>query len=129
VVAYGVLSRGLIGGSSGDFGSPGDYRSAISPRFQGPNLEKNLKLVDALGRIAREKGATAAQLAIAWVLARGEDIVPLVGTKTRSRLDESLGALDLELSAEDLARIEEALPVGSIAGDRYHAPFMAMVNR
>lgn len=128
VVAYGVLSRGLIGGATGA-PAPGDFRSAHSPRFQGDNLARNLRLVDALAEVAREKGATPAQLAIAWVLSRGEDIVPLVGARTRPRLGESLAALDLSLSPEDLARIEAAMPSGSVAGDRYNAAQMAMVNR
>ncbi len=129
VVAYGVLSRGLIGGPAKGYGEPGDLRVMAGPRFQGENFAKNLKLVDALARIAEEKGATVAQLAIAWVLAQGEDIVPLIGARTRSRLDEALGALDLRLTPEDLSRIEAAVPIGSIAGDRYDKHGMAMVNR
>ena len=129
VVAYGVLSRGLIGGPAKGYGAPGDMRAMFCPRFQGENLAKNLKLVDALARIAEEKGATVAQLAIAWVLARGEDIIPLIGAKTRSRLSESLGALELRLTPEDLSRIEQAVPIGSIAGDRYDKHGMAMIDR
>jgi aryl-alcohol dehydrogenase-like predicted oxidoreductase len=129
VVPYGVLSRGLIGGPAKGHGVPGDHRVMALPRFQGENLAKNMAVVDALAAIARDKGATAAQLAIAWVLAQGDDIIPLVGARTRARLDESLAALDLRLTAEDLARIEQAVPVGAIAGDRYNAPNMAMVNR
>ncbi len=128
VVAYGVLARGLIGGPSRGHGAPGDFRSMI-PRFQGENLAANQKLVDALAAIAAEKGATAAQLAIAWVLARGEDVVPLVGARSRARLGESLAALDLRLTAEDLAAIEAAVPAGATAGTRYDATGMAMVNR
>ena len=128
VVAYGVLSGGLIGGPAKGHGTPGDHRMAAIPRFQGENLAKNQKLVDALAEIAKDKGATAAQLAIAWVLARGEDIVPLVGARTRSRLAESLAALDLTLTSEDFARIEAAVPPGSISGDRYAKPMMAMLN-
>ncbi len=127
-VAYGVLSRGLIGGPARGLGSAGDYRAHL-PRFQGENLAANTRLVDALGAIAREKGATAAQLAIAWVLSRGQDIIPLIGARTRARLAEALPALDLELTAEDLARIDEAFPVGAVAGDRYDKHGMAMVNR
>jgi pyridoxine 4-dehydrogenase len=126
-VAYGVLSRGLIGGPAQGLGTAGDSR-ALLPRFQGDNLAANTKLVDALSAIAREKGATAAQLAIAWVLARGKDVIPLIGARTRSRLAEALSALDLELTAEDLARIDGAFPVGAVAGDRYDKHGMAMVN-
>lgn len=129
VVAYGVLARGLIGGPAKGYGSPGDFRMMAGPRFQGENFAKNLKLVDALARIAEEKGATVAQLAIAWVLAQGEEIVPLVGARTRSRLTESLAALDLRLTPEDLSRIEAAVPIGSVAGDRYDKHGMAAVNR
>ncbi len=128
-VPYGVLSRGLIGGPARQFGGPGDFRVLASPRFQGDNLARNMKTLEALEAVARDKGATAAQLAIAWVLAQGEDVVPLVGAKTRSRLAESLAALDLQLSAEDIARIEAAVPVGSIVGDRYDSHQMAAVNR
>jgi aryl-alcohol dehydrogenase-like predicted oxidoreductase len=127
-VAYGVLSRGLIGGPAQGYGFERDYRASI-PRFQGTNLAANRKLVDALGEIAREKGATATQLAFAWVLAQGKDLIPLIGAKTRTRLDEALPALDLRLTAEDLARIDAAFPVGVVAGDRYDKHGMAMVNR
>ena len=127
-VAYGVLSRGLIGGPARGLGVAGDYRSAL-PRFQGDNFATNARLVDALGVIALEKGATAAQLAIAWVLSRGQDIIPLIGARTRSRLAEALPALDLELTAEDLARIDAAFPIGATAGDRYDKHGMAMVGR
>ena len=127
-VAYGVLSRGLIGGAARGLGTAGDYRSLL-PRFQGDNLAANAKLVEALAAIAREKGATAAQLAIAWVLARGEDVIPLIGARTRVRLAEALPALELELTAEDLARIDAAFPVGAAAGARYDEHGMAMVNR
>lgn len=126
-VAYGVLSRGLIGGAAKGLGTAGDYRTLL-PRFQGDNLAANTKLVETLNAIAREKGATAAQLAIAWVLARGKDVIPLIGARTRNRLAEALPALDLELTAEDLARIDEAFPVGAVAGDRYDKHGMAMVN-
>ncbi|MER6674733.1 aldo/keto reductase [Streptomyces sp. NPDC000983] len=126
VTAYGVLSRGLI---SGHFTSDrqlaaNDFR-AMSPRFQGDNLRHNLELVEALRKIAEQKGVSVAQIAIAWVLSRGEDIVPLVGARTRQRLDEALGALDVTLDADDLAAIERAVPAGSAAGDRYPAAQMA----
>jgi len=130
VVAYGVLSRGLIGGAwSGHFAAPGDFRAAMSPRFQGENLEKNLALVEVLASIAAECGASPAQLAIAWVLAQGQDVIPLVGARRRERLREALGALEVRLDAEDLKRISAAVPAGAVAGDRYHAEQMRMVNR
>jgi aryl-alcohol dehydrogenase-like predicted oxidoreductase len=130
VVAYGVLSRGLIGGSSaGSFNAPGDSRSLVLPRFQGENLRKNLALLDALAAVAAEKGVTVAQLAIAWVLAQGQDIIPLVGARRRDRLAEALGALDVHLSADDLARIDRSVPAGAVAGDRYPPEAMHAVNR
>jgi aryl-alcohol dehydrogenase-like predicted oxidoreductase len=91
----------------------------MSPRFQGENLERNLALVDALRTVADQRGATVAQVAVAWVASRGDDIVPLVGARTRDRLTESLGALDLTLSTEDLEAIERAIPEGAAAGARY----------
>ncbi|GHC61270.1 aldo/keto reductase [Streptomyces violaceochromogenes] len=126
VTAYGVLSRGLI---SGHFSAdrqlgPGDFR-AVSPRFQGDNLRHNLNLVEALRKIAEQKGVSVAQIAIAWVLSRGEDIVPLVGARRRDRLTEALGALGVTLEPADLAAIEEAVPAGAAAGDRYPAAQMA----
>ena len=129
VVAYGVLSRGLIGTQPGQFAAPGDSRGSYFPRFQGDNLKKNVKLIDALAEIAAEKDATAAQLAIAWVLAQGDDIIPLAGARRRDRLREALGALEIRLTAEDLARIEQAVPAGAVAGDRYDPHGMKMVNR
>jgi aryl-alcohol dehydrogenase-like predicted oxidoreductase len=131
VTAYGVLSRGLLSGhwSKGREASltPHDFR-ASAPRFAGENLERNLALVETLRTLAESKGATVAQLAIAWVLSRGEDVVPLVGARTRERLAESLGALEVELTKDDLARIEEAVPVDAVAGDRYHAEQMAILD-
>ncbi|MCX5014034.1 aldo/keto reductase [Streptomyces sp. NBC_00555] len=129
VTAYGVLSRGLI---SGHFTrdralAPGDFRG-MSPRFQGDNLDRNLDLVDALRKVAEGKGVSVAQTAIAWVLSRGEDIVPLVGARRRDRLAEALGAMDITLSAADLAAIEEAVPVGAAAGERYPAAQMAHLD-
>ncbi|GIG91264.1 aldo/keto reductase [Plantactinospora endophytica] len=125
VTAYGVLSRGLLSGhwTADRQLSPGDFRS-FSPRFMADNLEANLLLVDALREVAQARGATVAQVAIAWVLSRGTDIVPLVGARRRDRLAESLGALELTLDADDLAAIERAVPVGSAAGARYAAPAM-----
>lgn len=126
ITAYGVLSRGLISGHFTRDRQLGahDFR-AYSPRFQGDNLRHNLDLVDALRKIAERKGVSVAQIAIAWVLSRGEDIVPLVGARTRERLTESLGALDVTLDEADLTAIEEAVPPGAAAGDRYPAPQMA----
>ncbi|MER7642610.1 aldo/keto reductase [Streptomyces sp. NPDC126522] len=126
ITAYGVLSRGLISGHFTQDRQLGaqDFR-AFSPRFQGDNLRRNLELVEALRKIADEKGVTVAQIAIAWVLSRGTDIVPLVGARTRERLSESLGALDVTLDAADLAAIEEAVPEGAAAGTRYPAVQMA----
>ncbi|KPV52598.1 aldo/keto reductase, partial [Kouleothrix aurantiaca] len=120
ITAYGVLSRGLLGGHwSRTQANASDFR-AFSPRFQDENLDQNLALVEALRAIAEEKGATVAQTAIGWVLARGEDIVPLVGARRRERLSEALGALDLTFSDAEMARIEQAVPAGAVAGDRYN---------
>ncbi len=129
VTAYGVLSRGLI---SGHFSrdrqlAANDFRG-MSPRFQGENLQRNLDLVDALRKVAEERDASVAQIAIAWVLSRGEDIVPLVGARRRDRLTEALGALDVSLTPSDLAAIEEAVPPGAAAGDRYPAEQMAHLD-
>ncbi|MET9648222.1 aldo/keto reductase [Streptomyces syringium] len=129
VTAYGVLSRGLI---SGHFTpdrqlAANDFRG-MSPRFQGENLRHNLGLVEALRKIAESKGASVAQTAIAWVLAQGEDIVPLVGARRRDRLTEALGALDVTLDADDLAAIERAVPAGAAAGDRYPTDQMAHLD-
>ncbi|GAA2580250.1 aldo/keto reductase [Streptomyces roseoviolaceus] len=126
VTAYGVLSRGLISGhftADRQLGA-GDFR-AMSPRFQGENLRHNLNLVEALRKIAEQKGVSVAQTAIAWVLSRGEDIVPLIGARSRDRLTEALGALDVTLDTADLTAIEEAVPAGAAAGDRYPAAQMA----
>lgn len=118
ITAYGVLSRGLISGHWSKDRNTADFRS-VSPRFQGDNLDRNLGLVEALRAIATERGASVAQLAIAWVAAQGNDIVPLVGARRRERLAESLGALDVTLTADELARIELAVPRGAAAGSRY----------
>jgi aryl-alcohol dehydrogenase-like predicted oxidoreductase len=129
VTAYGVLSRGLISGhwSADRDIAAGDFR-AHSPRFQAGNVERNLALVDALRGVADDLGTSVAQVAIAWVLARGEDIVPLIGARTRERLSEALGALDVQLDAAALERIESAVPRDAAAGDRYAAPQMAMLD-
>lgn len=127
VTAYGVLSRGLISESALNGGSFSGFR-AHSPRFQGENLDKNLILVRALKAIADEKGCTVAQLAIAWVAARGDDIVPLVGARKRERLTESLAALDVELTPSDFQRIDAAAPPEAVAGARYAPAQMAMLD-
>jgi aryl-alcohol dehydrogenase-like predicted oxidoreductase len=129
VTAYGVLARGLLGGtwSARGSASPSDMRARM-PRFRPENLEHNLTLVDALRPIAEDKGATVAQLAIAWVLSRGEDIVPLVGTTRRDRLAEAIDAVGLELTQDDLAAIEHAAPPGAAAGQRYDERQMAMLD-
>jgi aryl-alcohol dehydrogenase-like predicted oxidoreductase len=129
LTAYGVLSRGLLSGhwSPDRELAPGDFRS-FSPRFQRENLDQNLALVDALGAIAADKGATTAQIAIAWVLSRGDDIVPLVGARRRERLHEALGALDVQLTGDDLARIEAAVPADAAAGRRYADAQMAQLD-
>ncbi|MFJ4923458.1 aldo/keto reductase [Streptomyces sp. NPDC088725] len=126
LTAYGVLSRGLISGhwSAGRVTGPGDLRG-VSPRFSGGNVEHNLTLVEALRRVAEAKGCTVAQLAIAWVAAQGDDIVPLVGARTRERLAEALPATELDLSADDLAEIDKAVPPGAARGDRYPSAFMS----
>jgi aryl-alcohol dehydrogenase-like predicted oxidoreductase len=126
LTAYGVLSRGLISGhwAAGRTAGPGDFR-AVSPRFSNGNVEHNLALVEALRRVADAKGCTVAQLAIAWVAAQGEDIVPLVGARTRERLAEALPAMELTLTADDLAEIEKAVPPGAARGDRYPSAYMS----
>jgi aryl-alcohol dehydrogenase-like predicted oxidoreductase len=126
VTAYGVLSRGLMSGhwSRERSLTAGDFR-AYQPRFQGENLDRNLALVEALRGVAEARGATVAQAAIAWALSRGEDIVPLVGARTRERLAEALGALHLDLTPDDLARFEQAVPADAAAGARYAEPLMA----
>ncbi|MFI8532569.1 aldo/keto reductase [Streptomyces aquilus] len=129
VTAYGVLSRGLLSGhvAPGQEYAANDFR-AHSPRFQGDNLRHNLGLVEALRKIAEQKGVSVAQIAIAWVLSRGEDVVPLIGAKTRARLDEALGALDVTLDAADLAAVEAAVPADAAAGERYAPAQMAMLD-
>ncbi len=129
VTAYGVLSRGLLGGhwTKNRAVTPADFRSN-APRFSGKNLEQNLALVNALSTIARERNATVSQLAIAWVLSRGGDIFPILGSRTPAQLKDALGAVKIRLDPNDLARIEKAVPPGSVAGDRYAAPQMAHLD-
>jgi aryl-alcohol dehydrogenase-like predicted oxidoreductase len=121
VTAYGVLSRGLLTGAKPT--GPADFRAHL-PRFTGENRERNQQLVRALERLAAAKGVRPAQLAIAWVLAKGRSIVPVIGARTRKQLDESLGALAIELSAAEIAAIEQAIPAAEVAGTRYAAPMM-----
>lgn len=128
-VPYSPLGRGFLTGrfkSTRDLPQD-DYRRQ-TPRFQGENFEKNLALLDRVEAFAREKRCTPAQLALAWVLAQGEDIVPIPGTKRRKYFDENLGALEISLSAEDIARIAEALPAGAAAGTRYVEQHMKALN-
>jgi aryl-alcohol dehydrogenase-like predicted oxidoreductase len=120
VTAYGILSRGLLSAHA----SHAAQTRGRFPRFQAENLQHNLSLVDALREVAEEKGASVAQLAIAWVLSRGDDIVPLIGARRRDRLAEALGALDLRLGHDDLARIERTVPAGAVKGERYDAHAM-----
>jgi aryl-alcohol dehydrogenase-like predicted oxidoreductase len=129
VTAYGVLSRGLLSGhwSPDRETGPADFRSH-APRFSGENLERNLALVEALRAIAEEKEATVAQVAIAWVLSRGDRIVPLVGARTRERLAESLRAADVALADDELAGIESAVPAGAAAGERYDDQQIAILD-
>ena len=129
VTAYGVLSRGLLSGhwSKERSEQAQDFRGNL-PRFSGENLDHNLLLVEALRLIAQEQSATVAQVAIAWVLSRGNDIVPLIGARSRDRLNEALGALDLHLSEDDLTQIEAAVPLDAVAGDRYAPEQMAMLD-
>lgn len=129
VTAYGVLSRGLISGHwSKDRGQDATDFRAHSPRFQGDNIDRNLALVEALREVAKDLGASVAQVAIAWVVAQGADIVPLVGARRRDRLTEALGALDLTLRPQDLAAIERAVPKGSAAGERYAGAQLAQLD-
>ena len=127
VTAYGVLSRGLLSRDTARQSGPGDIRGRM-PRFRPENLDRNMELLAALERIARDRNATTAQLAFAWVLSRGDDIIPLIGTKRRDRLSETLGALDIRLSPGEIAEIEAAVPAGQVAGDRYDSPQMAALD-
>jgi aryl-alcohol dehydrogenase-like predicted oxidoreductase len=129
VTAYGVLSRGLLSGHWSRDRETGatDFRSH-APRFSGENLGRNLELVEGIRAIAKERAATVAQVAIAWVLSRGERVVALVGARTRERLFESLGALELKLSGEELDEIESALPAGAAAGERYEDQQMSILD-
>ena len=125
VTAYGVLSRGLLSGSKPN--SASDFRSHL-PRFTGDNLARNQHLIETLQQLAAEKGVTASQLAIAWVLAKGVDIVPVIGARRRTQLAEALGALKVTLTPADVARIEEALPAAAVAGTRYDERQMRILD-
>ena len=129
-VAYSPLGRGFLTGqikSPNDF--PEDDFRRFHPRFTGENFEKNIALVREVEKMAGEKGCTTAQLALAWVLAQGDDIVPIPGTKHVRYLDDNIGALEVKLSREDLQRLDRILPAGAAAGERYHAQGMTTVNR
>jgi aryl-alcohol dehydrogenase-like predicted oxidoreductase len=127
-VAYSPLGRGFLTGQIQNFEDlPEDDYRRYSPRFQGENFERNLELVEKVREIADERGVTPSQLALAWLLHQGEDIVPIPGTKRRKYLEENAAAAEIELTDEDLARIDEAAPKGVTAGDRY--PDMSSVNR
>jgi aryl-alcohol dehydrogenase-like predicted oxidoreductase len=129
-VAYSPLGRGFLSGEIKRFEdlAADDYRR-FQPRFQGENFQKNLDLVARVQVIAKEKGVTPAQLALAWVIAQGNDIVPIPGTKRRKYLEQNLAANDIKLTADELARINVAAPRGATAGERYPAAFMGAVNR
>jgi aryl-alcohol dehydrogenase-like predicted oxidoreductase len=127
ITAYGILSRGLLSTATAPGPGEVDPRGRY-PRFQGENLRRNLGLLAALEKVARDRDVTAAQLAIAWAASRGDDIIPLIGTKRRDRLAEAAAALELRLTADDLAAIEAAVPAGQVAGDRYDAAGMASLD-
>ena len=128
-VAYSPLGRGFLTGQLKSFDDfPADDYRRISPRFQGNNFRKNLDLVQHVGEIAKEKSCTVSQLALAWVLARGGDVVPIPGTKRRTYLEDNAGSVDVVLSADDLRRIDQVFPRGSAAGPRYPEAAMALVN-
>lgn len=129
-VAYSPLGRGFLTGQFRRFEDlpEGDYRRN-SPRFMGENFQKNLELVDKVREIASEKGVSPAQLALAWLLHQGEDIVPIPGTKRRRYLEENIAAIEIELTEDDLRRIDEVAPKGAAAGERYNEASMRTVNR
>jgi aryl-alcohol dehydrogenase-like predicted oxidoreductase len=125
VTAYGVLSRGLLTGSAPR--GPGDFRAYL-PRFTGANRERNQAVIDTLARLAADRRTTPAAVAIAWVMAKGPRITPVIGARTRRQLDDALPALDLRLTAEDLAAIEGAIPADAIAGSRYPDAMLAHMD-
>jgi aryl-alcohol dehydrogenase-like predicted oxidoreductase len=128
-VAYSPLGRGFF---TGRFRSPDDFEAGdfrrSTPRFQGGNFSRNLELVRRIEQMAAEKGCRAAQLALAWVLAQGREIVPIFGTKRRSYLEENLGALRIELTRQDLDRLNALVPPGIAAGDRYPEQTMKLIE-
>jgi aryl-alcohol dehydrogenase-like predicted oxidoreductase len=129
-VPYSPLGRGFLTGQFKRFEDlPADDYRRMAPRFQGDNFQKNLDLVAKIEEIAREKKVTAAQLALAWVLAQGSDIVPIPGTKRRTYLEQNLAAVEIDLTIGDLDRIEQVAPKGVAAGERYAAPAMASLDR
>jgi aryl-alcohol dehydrogenase-like predicted oxidoreductase len=128
-VAYSPLGRGFLTGQFRKFDDlPADDYRRFSPRFQGENFQKNLDLVRRVEELAREKGCTASQLALAWVLAQGDDVVPIPGTKRRKYLEENAAADSIQLSKEDLRRIDEVLPAAAVAGARYPEHMMGLIN-
>ncbi len=131
LVPYSPLGRGFLTGrfkSKEDF-TDGDFRQTTQPRFAEGNLERNLAIVEALRALAERKGVTAGQLALAWVLAQGDDVVPIPGTKRRKYLEENVASVGLKLTAEDIAAIEEAVPADAVAGERYPEASMRMLSR
>jgi len=129
-VPFSPLGRGFFSGKVRSLEGllPGDFRRGV-PRFQAGNVERNLRLVDRLATVAHDKGCTPVQLALAWLLAQGEQVVPIPGTKRRTYLEENVAAADLQLSGSDLARIEAAIPKGSGVGERYSPTSQALVDR
>ena len=129
-MAYSPLGRGMLTGKVRRFDDlpPGDFRR-VSPRFQGENFQRNLDLVDHVTALARDKGVEPAQLALAWILTRGPSVVAIFGTRHQSNLRSNLGALDVELTADELARIDEIAPKGAAAGEAWPAAFMEQLNR
>ncbi|MFD5250287.1 aldo/keto reductase [Amycolatopsis sp. NPDC058340] len=131
LVPYSPLGRGFLTGrfkSKEDF-ADGDFRQTTQPRFAEGNLERNLAIVEALRALAERKGVTAGQLALAWVQAQGDDVVPIPGTKRRKYLEENVASVGLELTAEDIAAIEEAVPADAVAGERYPEAAMRLLSR
>jgi aryl-alcohol dehydrogenase-like predicted oxidoreductase len=129
LVAYSPLGRGFLGARfrSIDELAPNDWRRG-NPRFQGEQFRRNLAIADIIGAIAREKGVTPAQLALAWVLAQGEDVVPIPGTSNAERLQENVRSLDVVLTTDELNRLERAAPKGAVVGDRYEPGMMQLIN-
>jgi aryl-alcohol dehydrogenase-like predicted oxidoreductase len=129
-VAYSPLGRGFL---TGRFKKPEDLAEddwrRRHPRFEGENFQRNLRLAETVGLIAREKGCTAAQLALAWVLAQGNDIVPIPGTRHARHLEENARAIDVRLTQDELRRLEEAFPIGAASGDRYNPQAMNAIDR